>query len=139
MKALLPGTTLSFLFFIQLLCKANDGAFRAEGNQLIPMYETDILVQKEILTIKRINGRQAEITVYYEFFNPKDSKELEVGFEAYSPSGDANHTPSKDGQPYISHFTVTLNGTPLQHSVSIVSDSLYYRNGKYKAKTLAQA
>ena len=31
--------------------KANDGAFYAEGNQLIPITETTIRVQKEILTI----------------------------------------------------------------------------------------
>jgi hypothetical protein len=85
------------LFSQPFLSQANDGAFRAAGNQLIPMYETDISVKKEILTIHRINPTQARIEVYYEFYNPKESKTLEVGFEAYSPSGDADKRPDDDG------------------------------------------
>ena len=121
-----------------LVCLANDGAFRANGNQLIPMVETDISVKKEILTIKRIDARKVEITVYYEFFNPKEDKELEVGFEAFSPSGDADKTPD-DGQPYINHFTVTLNDAVVPYKVAIVKDSIYYRNGKYKTTSIAAA
>src|SRR5438105_2602650 len=132
-----------FIWLLLLLsftvCYPNDGAFRAAGNQLIPMYETDVSVKKEILTIKRINSRQAEITVYYEFFNPKESKELEVGFEAVSPYGDVNRAPVDGKHPYITHFTVNMNGNPVPFKVSIVSDSLYYNNGKYKSKTVTQA
>jgi len=118
-----PSSLFFQLFFLSgaTACFANDGAFRANGNQLIPMYETDISVQKEILTIHRIGARQAQITVYYEFFNPREEKALEVGFEAFSPSGDADHTPDKDGgQPYISHFTVNLNGVAVPWHVAIV-------------------
>jgi hypothetical protein len=32
-----------------------------------------------------------------------------------------------------------MNGQPIPFKVSIVSDSLYYNNGKYKSKTIAQA
>ena len=49
---------------------ANDGAFFAKGNQLIPISETQISVQKEILTLKNINHQAIEVVVYYEFFNP---------------------------------------------------------------------
>lgn len=126
-------------FFWALFCRANDGAFLVNGNQLIPMYETDISVQKEILTIRRINSTQAQITVYYEFFNPKQDKAMEVGFEAFSPSGDINHSPSASGQRYISRFTVNLNGATVPWHVAIVDDTSYYRAGKYKAITLAQA
>lgn len=134
----------SFLLLYVLLhwsffCRANDGAFRANGNQLIPMYETDISVRKEILTIQRINPKQARITVYYEFFNPKQEKTLEVGFEAFSPSGDVGWTPDKSGQPFISNFTVTLNGAAVPWQVAIVKDKSYYREGKYKSITVAQA
>src|SRR5664279_6485438 len=112
-----------------VLGHANDGAFRVSGNQLIPMYETDISVKKEVLSIRRINARQAEVDVYYEFFNPKDSKELEVGFEAFSPSGDVDAQPVNGGQPYITRFSVSMNGEPVPYKVAIVSDSLYYVQG----------
>ncbi|MES1250339.1 MAG: YARHG domain-containing protein [Chitinophaga rupis] len=124
---------------LSIFCQANDGAFLANGNQLIPMYETDIRVQKELLSIRRINGTQAQITVYYEFFNPKQEKTMEVGFEAFSPSGDADHSPDKNGQSHIFHFTVNLNGAVVPWQVAIVKDKSYYREGKYKAMTLAQA
>jgi len=120
------------------VCYSNDGSFRASGNQLIPMYETVISVKKEILTIKKINPRQAAITVYYEFFNPKQDKELEVGFEAFSPYGDVEAHPVNGQHPYIRNFTVNLNGESIPFKVAIVSDSLYYSNGKYKSKTVAQ-
>jgi hypothetical protein len=61
-----------------LFTYANDGAYRVNGNQLIPMYETDISVKKEILSIRRLNDKQAEVDVYYEFLNPKEAKYLEV-------------------------------------------------------------
>jgi hypothetical protein len=128
------------LLLLPFFSHANDGAFRVTGNQLIPMYETDISIKKEILSIHRINATQAQIEVYYEFFNPKLPKAIEVGFEADSPSGDVDKTPDRDGQhPYISGFTVNLNNSAVPFRVSIVHDSLYYRNGKYKSITVASA
>jgi len=103
------------------------------------MYETDITVQKEILTIHRIGKMQAQITVYYEFFNPKQEKTMEVGFEAFSPYGDADRTVSKSGQPYISKFTVNLNGVAVPWQVTLVKDKSYYREGKYRTISLAEA
>ena len=52
---------------------ANDGAFYASGNHLIPITETDIRVQKEILTLNRV-GDSIQVNVYYEFFNPVAEK-----------------------------------------------------------------
>lgn len=135
-----PAPFLSLLLLLSFsLCYSNDGAFRAAGNQLIPMYETDISVKKEILTINRISAGKASITVYYEFFNPKASKEIEVGFEAVSPYGDVNMTPVNGHHPYISQFTVNMNEVAIPFKVAIVNDSLYYNKGKFKSKTLAQA
>ncbi len=51
---------------------ANDGSYYASGNHLIPVFETDISVKKEILTLKKIRNRFIEVTVYYEFFNPQE-------------------------------------------------------------------
>src|SRR5688572_21677929 len=139
MKHRLRPLVLLPLLFSVSLCYPNDGAFKAQGNQLIPMYETDISVKKEILTIKRITENQVAITVYYEFYNPKKSKELEVGFEAISPGGDVDARPVRGQHPYIRGFTVNINGQAIPFSVSIVKDSLYFKNGKFKSITLAQA
>lgn len=105
-----PSITLIAFLFSFTVCIANDGAYKVSGNHLIPMYESDISVKKEILTIKKISDNKATITVYYEFFNPKKSKELEVGFEAYSPMGDVSTRPVNGRHPYISRFTVNING-----------------------------
>jgi hypothetical protein len=133
MKIILKGIAVFSLLLGCVICNANDGSFRVRGNQLIPMYETDISVKKEILTIRRINSRQAEVDVYYEFFNPKENKELEVGFEALSPQGDVDTKPVNGEHPYIDQFTVTMNDVAIPYKVSIVNDSLYYKNGKYKS------
>ncbi len=133
MKIISRGIAVFFLLLRCVISNANDGSFRVRGNQLIPMYETDISVKKEILTIRRINSRQAEVDVYYEFFNPKENKELEVGFEALSPQGDVDTKPVNGEHPYIDQFTVTMNDVAIPYKVSIVNDSLYYKNGKYKS------
>jgi hypothetical protein len=136
----IPNLVLSLILLLSFTVSwSNDGSFKAAGNHLIPMYETDISVKKEILTINRISADKAAITVYYEFFNPKATKELEVGFEAVSPSGDVRTRPVDGHQPYINKFTVNMNGQPIPFKVAIVSDSLYYNNGKYKSKTIAEA
>jgi hypothetical protein len=104
------------------------------------MKETNISVKKEILTINRSakNLQQAEITVYYEFYNPGETKTMIVGLEAISPEGDADFTPVNGQQPYIHNFTVEMNEQHLSYQVAIVSDSLYYQNGKFKALTSKQ-
>lgn len=118
---------------------ANDGSFYASGNQLIPVFETDVSVKKEILTLKKIRNQWIEITVYYEFYNPKDEKEIIVGFEAFSPAGDVDGTPKNGLHPYMSDFTVQLNGTILKYNVAYVTDSTYAKNGIIKSKKLAEA
>jgi YARHG domain len=133
MNIIQKGIAAFFLLLGYMSSYANDGSFRVRGNQLIPMYETDISVRKEILTIRRINKRQAEVDVYYEFFNPKEDKELEVGFEALPPQGDVDTKPVNGEHPYIDQFTVTMNDMVIPYKVSIVNDSLYYKNGKYKS------
>ena len=132
MKNILKGLAIFPLLLGAKFCFANDATFRVRGNQLIPMYETDISVKKEILTIRRINKGQAEVNVYYEFYNPKGDKELEVGFEALSPYN-ADNKPVDGRHPYITHFSVSMNGESVSYKVSIVDDSLYYKNGKYKS------
>ncbi len=116
---------------------ANDGSFYASGNQLIPVFETDVSIKKEILTLKKIRNQFIEVTVYYEFYNPKEEKEITVGFEAASPEGDVDGRPKNGLHPYMRDFTVQLNGEMLTYNVAYVTDSTYAKNGIIKSKKLA--
>jgi len=116
-----------FAAFFALMCVvayANDGEFYSEGNQLIPINDTTISVQKEILTIDRIPGEnywdtKYAVTVYYEFFNPGEEKDVIVGFESISAEG------------FIRDFKVVMNGDSLRHEVKCLQfprdDSGYFR------------
>lgn len=117
---------------------ANDGAYYASGNHLIPIFETDIAVKKEILTIKKFENRYIEVTVYYEFFNPKDEKTITVGFEASSSYGDVDARPKNRQHPYIRDFTVQVNEQLLTYQVAYASDSSYAANGKIISKDLKE-
>ena len=142
---------LSLVLVSLLGARANDGVFYAQGNQLIPITETDITVQKEILTINRIGKTDwVEITVYYEFFNPTGkTKTVLVGFEAASPYpyeglGDFPE------QPNIRDFKVIMNGQALSYRVAPVASEQfeydktgtsvppYYVNGKVQGMTKKQ-
>lgn len=124
--------------------RANDGVFYAQGNQLIPINETEIAVKKEILSLKR-SGNFIEVNVYYEFFNPTpNTKNLLVGFEAAAPypyEGLDNFP----AQPNIHDFKVIVNGQALSYQVAHVENELfsydkdsgttvpkYYINGKVR-------
>ncbi|SFS48682.1 YARHG domain-containing protein [Sphingobacterium wenxiniae] len=128
----LKAITLIISILIHSPLFANDGAFFARGNQLIPINETEISVQKEILRITKIDNRYIEVSVYYEFFNPAEEKEIIVGFEAMSPSGDVDGAPINGQHPYMHDFTVRMNDLPLDYKVALISDSLYNHNGNIK-------
>ncbi len=121
-----------FLLFTSLLSFANDGAFFASGNHLIPISETDIRIQKEILTLKKVDNKIIEVTVYYEFFNPKEEKTITVGFEALAPSGDVDGGAKNGRHPYMRDFTVHLNNTILAYKVAYVADTGYHQKGTIK-------
>jgi hypothetical protein len=127
-----------FGFFIILSFSlfANDGSYYTSGNQLIPINETDISVKKEILQIIRISENEVKIIVDYDFFNPTNEKELIVGFEAPSPSGDVNGYPKEGKHPYIRDFTVLMNGEYLTYKTALVVDSNYVINGSIKSKSI---
>ena len=109
--------------------KANDGAFYSNGNQLIPITETTIKVQKEILTITRVPdnvsgyGSLFQVHVYYEFFNPGKAKDLLVGFESPTPDGNGYFGTLDEiykGQPYIYDFKVKMNKADLPYKLAHV-------------------
>lgn len=124
------------IFFILLqssILFANDGAYFMSGNQLIPIKETSIEVRKEILSLKRIDNEFLEVTVDYIFFNPeKASKTILVGFEAFSPEGDAEFLPKNGQHPYMESFTVNLNQKILPFEISYVSTENNKKNYSLK-------
>ncbi len=122
-----------FILLLSQCLYANDGAFYASGNQLIPISETEISVQKEVLKIKKLDNKYIQVSVYYEFFNPGNAKEIIVGFEAMSPNGDVDGAPKNGKHPYMRDFTVQMNNKALTYQVAYVEDSLYNQAGKIKA------
>lgn len=122
------------LFFVVQNLTANDGSFSVNGNQLIPVVETDISVKKEMLSINasKTNSNQVIVDVYYEFYNPGKQKIITVGFEAQSPYNTGFAAPVDGRHPHIHKFTAEMNGRQLPTQVAVVSDSLYYQNGKFK-------
>ena len=128
---------------------ANDGVFYASGNHMIPITETDIRVQKEVLTLNRVDDR-IEVTVYYEFFNPVGEKEVLVGFEAEAPDVNFNKLSVKmfPEHPYMRNFKVVMNGDPLTFEVAhvshydenwkYISHPQYYVDGKIKSASIKE-
>lgn len=156
MKKLL--TTL----FVLICCAAiaNDGAFYSQGNQLIPINDSTISVQKEILTVKRVAdtssgwGSCIQVNVYYEFFNPGPAKDLIVGFEASGPDGHVSTDldNSYAGHPYIYDFQVVMNGETIPYQLAHVpykykgdwqfdyntSKEDYYKDGQVQDVSMSQ-
>ncbi|MBI1306679.1 MAG: YARHG domain-containing protein [Bacteroidetes bacterium] len=123
----------ALVILINLVCfkvNANDGVYYSSGNHLIPITESDISIKKEVLKLTKLGDKHIGVSVQYEFFNPGEDKEVIVGFEAFSPSGDVNAAPKYGQHPFISGFTVTLNNDDLLWECAIVSDTGQYVHGK---------
>ena len=106
---------LTFLTLTAILpCLANDGVFYASGNTLIPVRETVVRMDKEILTLRR-SGEQVLVNVYFEFFNPGPEKEETVGFVTPPAGGDIPEDLTQ--HPQIKDFTVRVNGESLPFKI----------------------
>ena len=129
---------LCLLLLFTTAAWANDGSYFTSGNQLLPLVESDIRVQREVLTLSWGDDGMADVDVYYEFFNPGAQKSILMGFEADPPS--YMDTLDRSGaHPYISDFTVAMNGKPLAVATSIVrSDTLYLDQGHVRALDLSE-
>ncbi len=121
----------SFLFCCSLLY-ANDGAFYMNGNQLVPVNETQVELRKEILTVKRV-GRNILIDVDYTFFNPGKAKEVLMGFEAPMPKGAAEFQYDRwkmtRNHPYLERFVVEINGRRIPYKADIVNKRAFNTRG----------
>lgn len=141
----MKNNVFTLLVLIVSSLQANDGAYYASGNHLIPIDETEVCINKEILSLVRKvelseDGEYEEdyiyVTVDYTFFNPtNDDRKILVGFEAPSPSGDVSGYPINGKHPYISNFSVLMNGVSLNYETAIVNEETYYINNKIDAKT----
>ena len=153
--------TILLALFAFVGVKANDGAFYSNGGQLIPITESTIKVQKEILKITRVPdnidgyGSLFQVDVYYEFFNPGKEKDLIVGFESPTPDGNAYFgtlDEAYEGQPFTFDFKVVMNGKNLPYKVAHVPYKYkgdyqfdytirtedYYKNGRVQDMTKEQ-
>lgn len=131
MKKLIFTSIILFNLCFSII--ANDGSFYSEGNQLIPINETEISVQKEILKIIRLTERTVAVDVYYEFYNPGDTKEIVVGFEALPPYNTEEDYNTNNGQPFIKDFTVKINNKSIPYKIATVQDSIILKNGKIQS------
>lgn len=114
-------TLLMIGCLLALTAQANDGVYYLNGNQLVPLTETDISIAKEVLTISIGDDGYASVDVQYELMNNGKAKTVQMGFEANAPYND-NAGLNKDGRhPYISDFTVTMNGSALNYSNAVVA------------------
>ncbi|HLO69969.1 MAG TPA: YARHG domain-containing protein [Flavipsychrobacter sp.] len=104
-----------YFFFFCISLYANDGSFWASGNTLFPLNETSIQLKKEILNLtKKDNWMQVDI--YFEFYNPGNTKELTVGFVTPPAMGDFAHE-VKD-HPQVRDFSVVVNADTMPYNIS---------------------
>lgn len=124
------------LSFVLMTCSlltasANDGVYFTSGNFLVPTQETDISVDREILTITIGNDGFARVDVYYEFMNHGASKTVTMAFEADAPYNADAPKNLRGPHPYINHFTANMNGQSLSYDNALVP--LRYTDGKANA------
>lgn len=98
----------------------NDGVFYVNGNQLVPIQETDIALAKEVLTISLGDDGYAKVDVQYVLTNNGKEKTVTMGFEADAPYNDDVAFSPQGIHPYISDFTVVMNGERLTYLNAVV-------------------
>jgi hypothetical protein len=113
-------TVAAILFICGGNVRANDGVFYVNGNHLVPIQETDIMLTKEVLTIGLCDDGYARVDVQYELDNPGTAKTVVMGFEANAPYNDDVPFSPQGIHPYIADFTVNMNGEKLAYMNAVV-------------------
>ena len=119
MKRLTILLVLFNLFVVD--CFANDGVYFTSGSFLVPVKETDISVQKEVLEITLCKDSFAYVTVDYTFYNNMDEKKVTMAFEAAAPYNAWAPFSHEGIHPYVEDFTVLFNGKALEHRNAVVA------------------
>ena len=100
-----------------MVARANDGSYYVSGNQLIPIENTNVRIDKEVLTIRLADDGFAYVDVDYTFFNKGEARIVKMGFEASNEfMGDGepvNPDSLHKGHPFIYDFSVEVNGQKL--------------------------
>lgn len=113
---------LSLFVSMAFAVSANDSEYYANGNQLIPLTQTVISVQKEVLTLFLQDDGMTRVEVEYEFFNPREERVILMGFESDAPYPDR---PGEiGGHPFIRGFTVEMNGERLPWKCKYIVDTI---------------
>lgn len=120
MKSLL---TIIFLLFTIQISLANDGVFYANGNTLMPLQETEVQLKKEILKFYLVDYQYANVDVYFEFYNPNEAKTVTVGF--VTPPADGDVTDEEAKFPFISNFTVNVNGKTIRSKTKRLKETTF--------------
>ena len=102
----LRNLLLLILGFTWSNLEANDGVFYAQGNHLVPVQETVVQLQKEVLKLKR-EGDWMQVDVDFEFFNPGPAKTVIVGFVTPPAMGDVSE--ELTAHPQIREFSAVVN------------------------------
>lgn len=121
MKNLLSLIIFCCLFTFQII--ANDGVFYAEGSTLIPLQETQVQLKKEVLKFYVVDHNFAKVDVYFEFFNPSNAKTVTVGF--VTPPAEGDVTDEAAQKPFISNFTVNVNGKNLPYKIKRLKETTF--------------
>lgn len=110
--AMIPFTMTTIMTY------ANDGGYFVSGNHLIPISNTDIKIEKEVLTIYLSDTTEyTYVDVDYTFVNTSSKpKTIKMGFEAELEDLYKLPEEGTKGHPYIYDFTVELNGKHVNHT-----------------------
>lgn len=111
---------VAVVMMMTLTVGANDGVFFVNGNHLVPVQEMDIALTKEVLTISLCDDGYATVDVQYVLTNRGKEKTVMMGFEAGAPYNDEVAFSPQGIHPYISDFTVVMNGEQLSYMNAVV-------------------
>ena len=114
--------TAMVAWLLVVAAHANDGVYYVNGNQLVPLVETDIAITKEVLTISLCDDGFARVDVLYVLNNHGQAKTIEMGFEAQGPYNDGTRMNPKGTHPHIFDFTATMNGEKMSYRNAIVKN-----------------
>ena len=117
---------MKFLLLILLFAFpifANDGVFYAQGDTLFPLQETQVYLKKEILKFYIVDHNFAKVDVYFEFYNPANTKTVTVGFVTPPADGDVTEEAAK--KPFIQQFTVNVNGKIIPYKIKRLKETTF--------------
>lgn len=104
---------------------ANDGVFYASGNTLVPLQETAVELRKEVLKFFVRDHEFMNVEIDFDFYNPGAAKTVTVGFVTPPAEGDVTEEAAR--HPFITDFTVKVNGRTVPFKVAKMIDTFFRR------------